>query len=65
MFDEGENVITITANGNQADETEAMDRRRRSYSFDTYNGRTSLRQWTENTSCSSVNGVSEGALYPK
>jgi hypothetical protein len=65
MFDEGENVITLTLNGNQADETETIKRLRRIYSIDSYNGWTDLRQWTEKTSCSSLNGVSEGALYPK
>jgi hypothetical protein len=65
MFDEGENVITLALNGGQADETEAMKGRRRIYSIDSYNGRTALRQWTENTSCSSLHGVSEGVLYPK
>jgi hypothetical protein len=65
MFDEGENVITIALNEGQADETEVMKRRRRIYSIDSYNGWTALRQWTEKTSCSSLNGVGEGALYPK
>lgn len=65
MFDEGENVITITLNDSQADKTEAMKRRQRIYSFDIYNGLTNFRQWTEKTSCSSLNGVSEGILYPK
>jgi len=65
MFDEGENVLTITLNDSQADKTEAMKRRQRIYSFDIYNGWTNFRQWTENTSCSSLNGVSEGVLYPK
>jgi len=65
MFDEGENVITLALNGGQADETEAMKRRRRIYSIESYNGRTALRQWTEKTSCSSLNDVSEGVLYPK
>jgi hypothetical protein len=65
MFDEGENVITIALNGDQADETEIMTRRRRIYSIDRYNGWTALRQWPEKTSCSSLNDVGEGALYPK
>jgi hypothetical protein len=65
MFDEGENVITLALNGDQADETEAMKMRRRIYSIESYNGWSALRQWTENTSCSSLNGVGEGALYPK
>jgi len=65
MFDEGENVITIALNEGQANETEAMTRRRRIYSFDSYNGWTTLRQWADKTSCSSLNGVSEGVLYPK
>jgi hypothetical protein len=65
IFDEGENVITVALHGDQADETEAMTRRRRIYSIDNYNGWTALRQWTEKTSCSSLKGVSEGVLYPK
>jgi hypothetical protein len=65
LFDEGENVITIALNGGQADETETTKRRRRIYNIDSYNGGTALRQWTENTSCSSLDGVTEGALYPK
>ncbi|GFG34116.1 hypothetical protein Cfor_05572 [Coptotermes formosanus] len=65
MFDEGENVITVALNGGQAAETEAMERRRRIYSIDSYNGWTALRQWTGETSCSSLKGVSEGVLYPK
>jgi hypothetical protein len=65
MFDGGENVITLALNGDEADETEGMKRRRRIYSIDTYNGWTALQQWTEKTSCSSLNDVSEGVLYPK
>ena len=65
MFDEGENVITVALNGGQDEETEAMERRRRIYSIDSYNGWTALRQWTGETSCSSLKGVSAGVLYPK
>ncbi|PNF20583.1 hypothetical protein B7P43_G04867 [Cryptotermes secundus] len=65
MFDEGENVVTVALNSAQADETEVMERRRRVYSFDSYNGWTTLRQWTGGTHCSSLKGVSEGVLYPK
>jgi hypothetical protein len=65
MFDEGENVITVALNGSQADENEVMERRRRVYSIDSYNGWTTLLQWTGETSCSSLKGVREGALYPK
>jgi hypothetical protein len=65
MFDEGENVVTVALNGAQADENEVIERRRRVYSIDSYNGWTTLRQWTGGTHCSSLKGVSEGVLYPK
>jgi hypothetical protein len=65
MFDEGENVVTVALSDDQGDETQEMERRRRIYSIDSYNGWTSLRQWTDGTSCSSLKGVSEGVLYPK
>jgi hypothetical protein len=65
MFDEGENVITVALNGGQADVSEVTERRRRIYSIDSYNGWTALQQWPEETSCSSLKGVSEGVLYPK
>jgi hypothetical protein len=64
MFDEGENVVTVALDGAEAEEKGA-GRRRRIYSIDSYNGWTSLRQWTGETSCSSLKGVSEGVLYPK
>jgi hypothetical protein len=65
MFDEGENVVTANLNGAQPDEAEVMERRRRMYSFDSYNGRTTLPQWAEGTGCSSLKGVSDGVLYPR
>jgi hypothetical protein len=66
MFDEGENVVTVALNGaEETEEKEATGRRRRMYSIDSYNGYTTLRQWTGETSCSSLRGVSEGVLYPK
>jgi hypothetical protein len=65
MFDEGENLVTVSLNGAQADEKEVTGRRRRKYSIDSYNGWTTLSQWTGETSCSSLKGVSEGVLYPK
>jgi hypothetical protein len=65
MFDEGDNVVTLALNGAQADENEVMERRRRIYSIDSYNGWTTLRQWTGGTRCSSLKGVTEGVLYPK
>jgi hypothetical protein len=57
--------VTVALDGAPADETEAMERRRRMYSFDSYNGRTMLRQWTEGSNCSSLKGASEGVLYPR
>lgn len=65
MFDEGKNVVTITLNDSRADKTGAMKRPQSIYSFDRYNGWTTLRPWAENTSCGSLNGVSEGVLYPQ
>jgi hypothetical protein len=65
MFDEGENVVTAVLNGAQHNDTEIMGRRRRIYSFDSYNGRKTLEQWTGETECSSLKGVSDGVLYPR
>ncbi|XP_021917896.1 scavenger receptor class B member 1-like [Zootermopsis nevadensis] len=65
MFDEGENVVTAALSGAQDDETEVTERRRSVYSFDSYNGLTTLRQWTGGTGCSSLKGVREGVLYPR
>ncbi|KAJ4444620.1 hypothetical protein ANN_06416, partial [Periplaneta americana] len=65
MFDEGENLVTMRLDNSAVNKSDASTRQHKIYSIDSFNGKPSLRQWEDGTSCSSLQGVSEGVLYPR
>ena len=64
MFDEGLNIVTMILNNSPNSSADEIGRIRRAFSFESWNGRDHLKDW-DGAACSSLNGASEGILYPR